>query len=800
MSTSKALSELNISHEMMASVARAATKKIDEFVDKIVDERGLELTVPSRQPVPWKPQSTKNFRRLSYDKRSAWVRRRSPEPKPFDFRVRCSGELHEVTVHYRGRVTFHRHSRQELRALRVFDKLGDKQCGCIDVIKWLADLKSNTRKPELNKLLRDCDNARSARNEAKPHRLTERLSGAYLTISEYVRSQLADRGDNINEAVRQARFNLAAYPGATSVGPYKNMGPESGYSRIDFTTSAGPCELHPPSCMGQMRMNYAKSGAWKPESFDAEFRLPLLWPCWWRGGIGVVEGMVVLDLPGRRSTWTLPTPPDHGLHAVLAVVQDDELGRPRLVRRHALLRRELILEKKTWPTPTQPADAWRIAHWLDEHVDEPIRSGRMRTRVRVSDQRVTMRNGVARDNEWPGTVTPGFWWGHGALANGVEHLLPCVEAPAGHASTLEVSGEDHADHRRPRTDRVQRGARHLLPVGPGVRRARHHEGRQGRGQEGEAVGGDPRAHARELADAGDDGRAGGGDRQGKVQREEAVNEKPGIYPGVPMRKYLSTNALGASHLEWLSISPLRYRHMVAVGGEDDTEATVRGTAVHTAVLEPHLFDRTYGDDSGLLALVPEAASPRATKIYKEGRAALEAAGKVVLKADEYARVRNMAAAVLANPIAAQALKKAPEREVTALWDRDGMLCKARGDALGEGLLVDLKTTKDLRGFSPWVITKLGYYRRGAWYKDGLARLGRKVEHVIFIAVESEPPHDVGVFALDQAALDCGTMECDNLVALLKQCQESGEWPGMFTEMQAGTVSDQLSNMYFGVEE
>ena len=112
--------------------------------------------------------------------------------------------------------------------------------------------------------------------------------------------------------------------------------------------------------------------------------------------------------------------------------------------------------------------------------------------------------------------------------------------------------------------------------------------------------------------------------------------------------------------------------------------------------------------------------------------------------------------------------------------------------MGVGALVDIKTTRSLSTFSPFVVTRWGYYRQMGWYKDGLHRLGREVENFYFIAIESAPPYDVGVFALEPDAVEAGRLECDGLFERLEECEAKNEWPGQFPELASATIMDSVA--------
>ena len=267
-----------------------------------------------------------------------------------------------------------------------------------------------------------------------------------------------------------------------------------------------------------------------------------------------------------------------------------------------------------------------------------------------------------------------------------------------------------------------------------------------------------------------------------------MNLSPGFHRGVPMEVYLGMDAIGSTHLSWLKISPLHYAYQLGVERED-TEATGLGTAVHTAVLEPEEFRARYVCEPDPHAIAPTNASPRATNAYKAAVKLLRASGRIVLKRETMEQIDAMADAVRSNPHIAKLLTRAPEREVTMVWERDGHLCRGRGDAIGDGVLADLKTTRSLARFSPFEFTKFGYYRQQAWYLDGAKRLGREFDHVLMPVVESTPPYDVALFAVDSDGIAFGHIECDELMEKLAECERTGHWPGMFPEIQRATVTD-----------
>jgi exodeoxyribonuclease VIII len=93
------------------------------------------------------------------------------------------------------------------------------------------------------------------------------------------------------------------------------------------------------------------------------------------------------------------------------------------------------------------------------------------------------------------------------------------------------------------------------------------------------------------------------------------------------------------------------------------------------------------------------------------------------------------------------------------------------------VVVDLKTTKSAskRGFAKSV-AEYRYHVQAAIYTDLLEANGLFVPEFIFIAVEKTYPYAVGIYKLDQDALDLGRSLYQRDLALYKHCVEMDDWP------------------------
>jgi len=249
---------------------------------------------------------------------------------------------------------------------------------------------------------------------------------------------------------------------------------------------------------------------------------------------------------------------------------------------------------------------------------------------------------------------------------------------------------------------------------------------------------------------------------------------------VTFAEYLALDAVNWSSLKHMRVSPLAYKHALTAPRKD-SPAMAMGRAVHVAVLEPDEFPRRY---------VLGEKFDRRTKEGKEAHARqVEAAGeREILSPEDYTRALSIRDAVRGHSEAASVLAGA-ETESTLVWTcpYTGIKCKGRLDALQHGGVRDLKTCADLSRFrsQAW---SLGWFHQLEWYRWGLAvdTIGRGADRdwrssmpPLFVAVESNAPHDVAVFEPDDDTVAMCRHEIADLMRTLAECRESNVWPGKY---------------------
>lgn len=246
------------------------------------------------------------------------------------------------------------------------------------------------------------------------------------------------------------------------------------------------------------------------------------------------------------------------------------------------------------------------------------------------------------------------------------------------------------------------------------------------------------------------------------------------HPGLTNEAYHALKAVSPSQIKVLARSPLHYfDQFLAEDREkkEPTDAMKLGTALHTAVLEPKLWDATIA--------VPPHAFDRRTKVGKELAAEFEreSAGKLVLSPEDADQVRPMADAVRKHPAARFLLELPGRREASYTWTdpATGLQCKTRPDWHSEDrrIVVDVKTTRDAsRAEFAKSIANLDYHVQAAWNQGAL-----EAEQFITIAVENVRPFAVAVYPASGAMIAAGQRRIEAAMTLLAECHAEGRWPG-----------------------
>lgn len=271
---------------------------------------------------------------------------------------------------------------------------------------------------------------------------------------------------------------------------------------------------------------------------------------------------------------------------------------------------------------------------------------------------------------------------------------------------------------------------------------------------------------------------------------------PGIYAGLPMREYLSLDALSSTPVHTLidecpragwfksRLNPDRIR--------EEAEAMDIGTVAHSLLLE---------DNAESCVVIEPADYPSKTGSIPKGwtndairgaRDQARATGKQPILAADFADIEAMVMAArqfiecLAHtePAIWRAFQPTGgQSEVTMVWDELGQLCKLRTDrsATDWSLVIDYKTSGMSVEPDHWGRSSLpginGYAFGAAWYRRGIKKLTGVDPAYRFLCQETAPPYLCSLVGLNPAWLAYGAAQVHAGLVLWKQCVRTGQWDG-----------------------
>lgn len=328
--------------------------------------------------------------------------------------------------------------------------------------------------------------------------------------------------------------------------------------------------------------------------------------------------------------------------------------------------------------------------------------------------------------------------------------------------------------------------------------------------------------------------------------EEPVLFRTGLFTDMSNEAYHNHIHLGSSGFKLLQRSPKHLWHASPLNPRRKQKETTRimtmGTAWHTGIWEPHLFDGAYAakpdihpattvakmielslaDFEGFKAT--HVAIPDGIKTTtKEGKALLaelQAEGKVgvehetlskvlelappligrtLLSADDLEAVREMSAAAEENPVT-RVIKSLPggmaEASIFAIDRATGAPVRIRPDyqvkpgmceMFPYGLIVDGKSNDDSsrEGFARSVWNNEMFFQ-AAFYSDVFqAHYGTERPPVFaWLAQERDGPYANAYYSAGADLIEYGRRRYRPLLTLFAECLHTGQWPGYPGTVQA----------------
>lgn len=264
---------------------------------------------------------------------------------------------------------------------------------------------------------------------------------------------------------------------------------------------------------------------------------------------------------------------------------------------------------------------------------------------------------------------------------------------------------------------------------------------------------------------------------------------PTVKPGVYLRgqlDYAQVDAVNQSSLKEMLRSPRHYLHRLQYP-KPRTEAMQRGTAAHTAVLEPVRLTSEYAvwedtqTDPETGETKKRVRRGKAWDAFKAEHATKEIVTQTVLDA-----AMAMRDAVAAEPMARYYLRTGKgANEAALVWvePTTGLVCKSRLDRFtvigSEHYVIDVKGCSDVSATAlQRQIANLRYHFQAAFYVDAYKAVFGVEPNFLIAAIEMDAPHDCVMYQLDDQALEQGRAQYREALALLAECTRAKSWPGV----------------------
>lgn len=220
-----------------------------------------------------------------------------------------------------------------------------------------------------------------------------------------------------------------------------------------------------------------------------------------------------------------------------------------------------------------------------------------------------------------------------------------------------------------------------------------------------------------------------------------------------------------SGLDLIDRSPAHYYHSVP---REASRAMEIGTAIHTALLEPHRFASTY-------VLLRNVKDRRASE-YKEA-VKVHGSERVLVshEADKVVATQETVLSQIGD------LLTAGHCEISAFVadPETGVIVRCRYDLLyfDDSRAIDIKKTQDARAREfARSVANYRYYVQDALYSDVYYWITGERLGFEFAAVEEQPPHTACRYTLDDEWREYGRICYRRNLDTFARCEDSGDWP------------------------
>lgn len=245
-------------------------------------------------------------------------------------------------------------------------------------------------------------------------------------------------------------------------------------------------------------------------------------------------------------------------------------------------------------------------------------------------------------------------------------------------------------------------------------------------------------------------------------------------------------AIGSTSLKVIiAESPREYLHQINAPHESKAAFDL-GTALHSVILEQ-------STDSFLLGPV---VSSKSTNIWKDAKKDAEAAGKILLDAEQYETVFRGFEAFCEHPKAHKLVSQCQKIEASGFYvdEATGLWLKFRpdgycaNDTAGD-FIFDYKSARSIskRDIDNSILS-YGYHVSAAHYIAGIKALtGRDVKDYFFCFQKSSGSMDTRIVRLSDEDLALGMDVRNKALEIIAECTLKEYWPGVSDEIVSSSI-------------
>ena len=257
-------------------------------------------------------------------------------------------------------------------------------------------------------------------------------------------------------------------------------------------------------------------------------------------------------------------------------------------------------------------------------------------------------------------------------------------------------------------------------------------------------------------------------------------------------EYHACEGISASAIKVLLKCPQIFHYKYILGNRDEETKAMRiGTALHTLILEPHLFLNNHA----ILDSVPRKGS-------KNYDAMMDLCGdKTWVHKDEHAELLEMAKSLKAYEKFDLIFSRDGKAEQSIFWEDEdtGILLKSRPDFINYKveIIFDLKTASDASR-SEFSKSKMNYgtYIQAYMQQAAVEAITGKKCPVVHVVVEKNAPYPVACYQVTEAELGMGEFQLKKALQYYSDCERIGRWRGYttHTEWMAAGGKEQIQEL------